>query len=147
MYWGASHRQCVGLMRETTLQTFGGDAVFTVKIAGVFKTETRRGRTWDLTTWTGERNGVNLALTFTTSTGYTTEMGSHDKKDLCKTWLTVCLLIGTSSELHVLSINWHTGLSSGATFLDIGSTIYQRKHWSKLNVLRNSIQWRKVSVT
>ena len=60
-----------------------------------------------------------LALTFTTSTGYTTEMRSRGKKDLCKTWLTVCLLIGTSSELHVLRINWHAGLSSGATFLDI----------------------------
>ena len=34
---------CVGLMRETTLQTFGRDIVFKVKIVGAFKTETRRG--------------------------------------------------------------------------------------------------------
>ena len=72
-------------MHETTLQTFGGDAVFTVKIVGVFKTETRRGRKRDLTTWTCERNGLNLTLTFTTLTGHTTEMGSRDKKDLHKT--------------------------------------------------------------
>ena len=114
MYWGASQRWCVGLMRETTLQTFGGDAVFMVKIVGAFKTETRRGRKWDLTRWTRERKGVNLALTFIASTGDTTEIGSRDK-DLHKTWLKVCLLIGTNSDLNdVLRSNWHTGLSSGA---------------------------------
>ena len=41
MYWGASQRRYVGLMRETMLQTFGGDTVFTVKIVGAFKTDTQ----------------------------------------------------------------------------------------------------------
>ena len=101
--------------------------MFTVKIEGAFKTETRRGRKWDLTTWTRERNEVNLALTFTISTCNTTEMGSSDKKDLHKTWLTTCLLIGANSELHeVLRSNWHTGLSSGARFLDIGRTVLEK---------------------
>ena len=64
-----------------------------------------------------------MALKFTTSTGDTTEMGSSDKKDLHKTWLTVCILIGANSDLHdVLRGNWHTGLSSGARFLDIGNS-------------------------
>ena len=67
MYWGALQRWCIGLMCETTLQTFGGDTVFTVKTAGASKTETGKGWKWDLTSWTRERNGVNLALTFTTS--------------------------------------------------------------------------------
>ena len=31
--------RCVGLMRETALQTFGRSVMFTVKIAGAFKTE------------------------------------------------------------------------------------------------------------
>ena len=35
--------RCVRLIRETTLQIFGGMAVFTVKIAGAFKMETCRG--------------------------------------------------------------------------------------------------------
>ena len=78
-------------MRDTTLQTFRRDTVFTMKIVGVFKTETRRERNKNLTTWTRERNGVNLTLTFTTSTGDTTEIGSLDKK---------CLLIVTNSDLH-----------------------------------------------
>ena len=114
MYWGASQRWCVGLMRETTLQTFGGDTVFMMKIVGAFKTETRRGRKWDLTRWARERKGVNLILIFTASTGDATEVGSRDK-DLHKTWLKVCLLIGTNSNLNdVLRSNWHTALSSGA---------------------------------
>ena len=53
-------------MCETTLQTFGGDTVFTVKTAGASKTETGKGWKWDLNSWTRERNGVNLALSFTT---------------------------------------------------------------------------------
>ena len=57
---------------------------------------------------------MNLTLTFTASTGDTTEIGSRDK-DLHKTWLKVCLLIGTNSNLNdVLRSNWHTALSSGA---------------------------------
>lgn len=35
-------------MRETTLQIFEGMAVFTVKIVGAFKMETRRGHKRDL---------------------------------------------------------------------------------------------------
>ena len=92
----------------------------------VFKTETRKGRKWDLTTWTRERNGVNLALTFTTSARDTTEMRSREKKDLHKTWLTVCLLNETNSDLHVLRSNWHNCLSSGAKFLDIGRTVFKK---------------------
>ena len=69
---------------------------------------------------------MKLALTFTTLTGDTTEMGSSDKKDLHKTWLTACLLIGANSDLHVLRSNWHTGLSSGARFLDLGRTVSER---------------------
>ena len=72
-------------MSKTMLEKFGVDAVFTVKIVGVFKTETRRGRKRNLTIWTRQPNGVNLTLTFTTSTGDTREMGSRDKKDLHKT--------------------------------------------------------------
>ena len=53
-------------MHKTTLQTVRGDTVFTVKIVGVFKMETRRGQKRDLTTWTRARNGVNFTLTFTT---------------------------------------------------------------------------------
>ena len=49
-------------MRDTTLQTFGRDPVFTVKIVGVFKTETRKGRNRDLSTLIREHNGVNLKL-------------------------------------------------------------------------------------
>ena len=105
-------------MRDTTLQTFRRDTVFTVKIVGVFKTETRRGRNKNLTTWTRERNGVNLTLTFTTSTGDTTGMGSLDKK---------CLLIVTNSDLHdVLRSNWQTGLLSGTNFLDIGRRVFEK---------------------
>ena len=50
-------------MRETTLQTFGGSTVFTAKNVDIFTTETHRGRERDFTTWTRERNGVNLTLT------------------------------------------------------------------------------------
>ena len=39
MYGGALQSLCVGLMRETTLQTFGGDTVFTEKTVGVLNTE------------------------------------------------------------------------------------------------------------
>ena len=67
------------------LQTFGGDTVFMVEIVLAFKTETRREWKIYLTTWKRERNGVNLTLTFTTSSGDTTEMGSSDKNDLHKT--------------------------------------------------------------
>ena len=127
MYWGASQRRSVGLMHETMLQTFGEGTAFTVKIAAAFKTETHKGQKWDLTTWTGERNGLNLTLTFTTSTGDRTEIGSRDKKDLHKKWLKVCLLIKKNSDWHdVLRSNWHTGLSSGATFLNIGTTVFER---------------------
>ena len=73
---------CVALICETTLQTFRGSAVFTVKIVGAFKMETRRRWERDLTTWARERNAVNLTVTFTTSTGDTTGMGSRFKKDL-----------------------------------------------------------------
>ena len=59
--------------------------VFMLEIVGVFKTETRRGWKRDLTAWIGEHNGVNLTLTFTTSTGVSTGMGSSDKKDLHNT--------------------------------------------------------------
>ena len=127
MYWGASQRHCVGLMRETMLQTFGGDTAFTVKIAGAFKIETRRGKKWDLNTWARERNGLKLALTFATPTDDTAEMGSSDKKDLHKKWLRVCLLIGANSDLHdVLRSNWQIGLSSGARFLDVGKTVFEK---------------------
>ena len=52
-----------------------------VKVVGAFKTETHRGRKWDLTTWARrERNGVNLTLSFTRSTGDTTKMGSLNKR-------------------------------------------------------------------
>ena len=123
MYWGASQGQYVGLMREI----FGRDTVFRVKIVGAFKTETRRGRDWDLTTRTHELNGVNLTLTFAISTGGTTEMRSRDRKDLHEIWLTVCFLIGRNSDLHdVLRSNWYTGLSSGAKFLDIGRTVFEK---------------------
>ena len=67
-------RQSVGLMLETTLETLRVSTVFTLKIVGVFKTETRRGM-----------KKVNLTLTFTTSTGDTSRVGSRDKKDLHKT--------------------------------------------------------------
>ena len=70
---------------------------------------------------------MNLTLTFTTSAGDTTEMGSRDKKDLHKTWLTVYLLTETNSGLDdVLRSNWHTGLSSGAKFLDIGRKVFEK---------------------
>ena len=123
MYWGASQGQYVGLMREI----FGRDTVFRVKIVGAFKTETRRGRDWDLTTRTHELYGVNLTLTFAISIGGTTEMRSRDRKDLHEIWLTVCFLIGRNSDLHdVLRSNWYTGLSSGAKFLDIGRTVFEK---------------------
>ena len=68
-----------------------------------------------------------MILTFTTSTGDTTEMESRDKKDLHKIWLTVCPLIGTNSDLHdVLRSNWYIGLSSAAKFLDIGRTVFEK---------------------
>ena len=72
-------------MRETTLRTLGGIAVFSVKIVGAFKMETRREQKRDLTTWIRERNGVNLTLKFTKSTGDTAGMGPRDKKDLHQT--------------------------------------------------------------
>ena len=54
-------------------------------------------------------------------------MGSRGKKNLHKTWLTVCLLIGTNSDLHdVLRRNWRTGLSSGAKLLDVGRTVLEK---------------------
>ena len=53
---------------------------------------------------------MNLALTFTTSAGDTT----------------VCLLIESNSDLHVLRSNWHKGLTSGAKFLDIGRTVFKK---------------------
>ena len=74
------------------LQIFGGSVVFMVRIVDAFKAETCRIRKKDLNTWTRERNGVNLILTFTTG------MGSRDKKELHKTWLTLCLLIWTNSD-------------------------------------------------
>ena len=55
-----------------------------MNICGAFKTETRRGRKKDLTTWTHEWSGVNLALKFTTSTNGTRGMGLPDKKYLYK---------------------------------------------------------------
>ena len=67
-------------MREATLQTFGEDTVFTVKIVGVFKRETRRGRESDLTTWTSEDIGVNVAATFTTPADDTTEWNHVTRK-------------------------------------------------------------------
>ena len=89
--------------------------------------QTRRERKWDLTTWTCERNGVNLILAFTTSTGTIKERGSRDEKGLHKTWLTGCLLTGAKSGLHdVLRSDWRTGLSLGATFLDIGRTFLEK---------------------
>ena len=127
MYWGASKRWCVGLIPDIILQTFGGDIVLPVKIPGAFKTETSSGWKWDLTTWIRKRNGVNLALGFTTWTGDTTEMRSSDKKYLHKTWLTVCLLIGEYSDLHTgLRSNWQTGLPLGAKVLDIGRTVFEK---------------------
>ena len=77
--------RCVALMCECILQTFGGSAVFTAKVVAAFKTETRRGWKKDLTTWTHERNGVNLTLTFTIPTGDITGIGSCAKKNLRKT--------------------------------------------------------------
>ena len=54
-------------------------------------------------------------------------MGSRDKKALHKTWIALCLLIGKKSDLDDVSrSNWHTGLSSGATFLDIGRTVLEK---------------------
>ena len=59
----------------------------------------------------------------------------------------------------VLRSNWHTGLSSGARFLDLGRTVSERgvtvvvleiclSEKALIEVeLRNSIQWRKVSIT
>ena len=129
-------------MRETTLQTFERHTVFTVETVGAFKTETFRGQKWDLTTWTRERNGVKFTLTFTTSTADTTEIGSLNKKDLHKTWLTVCLLIGTNSDLHVLRYNWHTGLSWRAKFLDIGRRVFEKGVTVVRNMsIRESIDW------
>ena len=60
-------------MCETTMQTFGGSAVLTVKIVGTFKTGTRSGRKRDLTTWARERNPVNFTLKLTKSIVDTTE--------------------------------------------------------------------------
>ena len=60
IYRGASQRRCVGLMRGTMLQTFGGDTVSMVKIVRAFKTETRRGQKGDLTSWIRGHNRVNL---------------------------------------------------------------------------------------
>ena len=60
VYSGALQRRCVRLMRETTMQTFGGSTVFTVKIVGTFKKETRRVQKRVLTTLTCERKRVTL---------------------------------------------------------------------------------------
>ena len=115
-----------------------------VEIVGAFETETRRGWKIHLTTWKRERNGVNLTLTFTTSTGDTTEMKSSDKKDLHKTWLTVCLLTGTNSDLHdVLHSNWHTSLSSGAKFLGIERTVFEK---GVTVVVLETYLWEKVLI-
>ena len=62
------------------MQTFEEDNFFTAKIAGVFKRETRRGRESDLTTWTSEGIGVNMAATFTTPAGDTTEWSHVTRK-------------------------------------------------------------------
>ena len=67
-------------MLEATLQTFEEDNFFTAKIAGVFKRETRRGRESDLTTWTSEGIGVNMAATFKTPAGDTTEWSHVTRK-------------------------------------------------------------------
>ena len=40
VYWDLLQKQCLGLMLETTLQTFRGSAVFTVKIVDAFKMDT-----------------------------------------------------------------------------------------------------------
>ena len=68
-----------------------------------------------------------MTLTFTTLSDDTTRMGSRDKKDLYKTRLPVCLLIGTNSDLHdVLHSNRQTGLSSGAKFLHMERTVFEK---------------------
>ena len=51
-------------------------------------------------------------------------VGSCDKKALHKTWVTVCILIGTNSDLHyALCIKRQTGLSSGTKFLGVGKGV------------------------
>ena len=126
VYWVALQRRCVGLTREIKLQTFGGDTLFTVKNVGVFKKETRRGQKRYLNTCTRGRNGVNLTLTFTTSTGDTTGMGSHDKKNLHKMWLTVAFNRSKIRLTWCVTGNWQTGLSSGTKILDIGKTVFEK---------------------
>ena len=70
---------------------------------------------------------MDLTLTFTTSTSDTAEMVSPDKKDLHKTWLTVCLLTETNSALHdALHSNWYRGLSPRAKFLDVGRIVFEK---------------------
>ena len=65
-----------------SLQTFEGSALFTVTVAAAFKTESRKGRKRDSTTKIHARNGMNLALTFTTLTGDITEAGLCSKKGI-----------------------------------------------------------------
>ena len=61
---------------------------------------------------------MSLTLTFTTSTGGTA---------VDKTWSTVCISIGTNSDLQaVLRSNQQTGLSSGTKFLDVGKTVLEK---------------------
>ena len=120
LYWGASQGQYVGLMRETTLQTFGRDTVFRVKIVGAFKTETRRGREWDLTTRTHELD-INICII---SWCYNRNAITWQERF---TWNMINLLLGRNLDLHdVLRSNWYIRLSSGAKFLDIGRTVFEK---------------------
>ena len=69
------------------------------------------------------KRGSNI---YNTSWWYN-RMESRDKKDLHKTWLTVCLLIGTNSDFHdELRNNCRTGVSSGPKILDIGRTVFEK---------------------
>ena len=98
-----------------------------MNICGAFKTETRRGRKKDLTTWTHEWSGVNLTLKFTTSTNGTRGMGLPDKKYLYKRWLTLCILFVKNSDLHdVLRSNRKTGLFTGTKFLVIARAVLDK---------------------
>ena len=49
-------------LHYTTLHTFGGSAVFKVKVVSAFKTETAREQKTDLTIWTQESNGAELEI-------------------------------------------------------------------------------------
>ena len=131
-------------MGVTALKTFWGDTVFTVKIVGIFNTEARRRWKSDFT----KRSELELNI-YNVNWWYDRN-GIRWQKDLYKTWLRVCILIKTNSELHdVLCSNWQRVLSSGTKFLDIRRIVFEKgvsidRSWVEY---RNGRQWTTVSIT